>query len=196
MTDPRHTPDTLNAPRREAPPWKIILLFTAALALGVGVCGGGLVFLTVFAMGKAGSSVTAAAGASRLAVIARAVQAYAGSSGGVLPEQGAPLAERLRPFGVTGAMLANPDAPAGTDSFIYVAWGRLKDVPDQSKAVLLFENPGLPGRSMFSVVFVDQHTELLSRGELEKLISNITLPDGTRWRMPADKPWDTGGGDK
>ncbi len=193
MTDPRHIPDTLNAPRREAQPWKIVLVFTAALALGVGVCGGGLVFLTVFAMGKAGSSVTAAAGASRLVVIARAVQAYAGSAGGVLPEQGAPLAERLRPFGVNGAMLVSPDAPAGTDSFIYVAWGRLKDVPDQSKAVLLFENPSLPGRSKFSVVFVDQHTELLSRGELEELISNITLPDGTRWRMPADKPGDADG---
>lgn len=135
------------------------------VVLGVGVviimiCAGVGLGILLPAMSKSRHTVRVLASATRLHLIASALVTYSIQNNGQYPEAGADLRARIGdavPPDTWGA----PDAAPGTPSYVYVPPGDLQQVKDPSTRVLLYEDPSIPDRTSWNVIYLDSHGELI-----------------------------------
>lgn len=80
-------------------------------------------------------------------------------------------------------MLRSPPSDDSGASYHYVPSDLLTQDPSQ---VLIFSDPSLNGGQGGRVGYHDGHSEWLNKREFYRVISALTLPDGTPWAPHLD----------
>lgn len=171
-------PPIPDAPRKNSiGPGAIIGIIVAVVVVMV-MCAGLLLGLLLPALGKARQSAQMLKSSAQMRMIAMSLQVYAMDNDNQYPEAGADLRTRLGTVVPPDSWEA-PEAPAGMTSYYYVPLGDMTRIQDPARTVLLYENPALPKRTTWNVVFADGRADLLGGTQFRQLIDALTLPDGT-----------------
>ncbi|CAG1001811.1 hypothetical protein PHYC_02945 [Phycisphaerales bacterium] len=144
------------------------------------ICGGLLVALMLPVLGTARQAARQAVAQSNLRVVSMALTTYAMDNNQWLPEEGANLAARLAPYGVSSQMFQGIDPPPVGPMYYYVPQGRIDRVNYPATTIVLYENPQSLSKLGWSVVFVDGSVHTIKDpAQYRMMIDGITLPDGT-----------------
>lgn len=152
-----------------------IIAIVAGVLVVICACGGVGVLLP--ALSKARDSARMIKSSTQMRAIYMSLVMYADANQSWLPPQGSDVPSLLPD--VPPTMWQSPSAPPSGPSYYYVPLGRLDKIENPSSKVILYENPDMPRRGMWNVVFADGRIDVLQANEYRQLIDGITLPDGT-----------------
>lgn len=147
-----------------------------------------LIGLTLPALAKARHSAERLKASAGLRSIGQALSAYAIDNQNTFPETADGWKQRLIDGGYLPAeWFVSPRSDGIGEDYFYVPGAR---IDYNALAVLVYEDPALDANGTLAC-FRDMHVEYLSPTDATRILSGLTLPDGTPWAphlSPSERP--------